>query len=68
MNELLHDVLPDWQLDEVPDGRMYSTVLRSRTDQFPLMLELREVPGMKNPLGEVTRVFEDLEALEFSHD
>ena len=29
-----------------------------------LLLELREVAEMRNPLGEITRVFEDLEALE----
>jgi hypothetical protein len=32
INELLQEILPDWQLDEVPDGRLFSTVLRSRTD------------------------------------
>ncbi|MDI1463352.1 DUF3696 domain-containing protein [Catellatospora sp. KI3] len=32
INELLQEVLPDWQLDEVPDGRLYATVLRSRRD------------------------------------
>jgi hypothetical protein len=32
INELMQEVLPDWQLDEVPDGRLFSTVLRSRSD------------------------------------
>jgi hypothetical protein len=32
VNELMRDVLPDWLLDEVPDGRLFTTVLRSRHD------------------------------------
>jgi hypothetical protein len=39
-------------------------LLRSCPGQYPLLLELREVAEMRNPLGEITRVFEDLEALE----
>lgn len=38
--------------------------LRSRSEQYPLLLELREVPGMENPLAEVTRTFDELEMLE----
>ncbi|MCL6506444.1 MAG: sugar phosphate isomerase/epimerase [Bryobacteraceae bacterium] len=38
-------------------------LLRSRPEQYPLLLELREVAGMANPLEEVKRVFEELENL-----
>jgi sugar phosphate isomerase/epimerase len=38
-------------------------LLRSRPDQYPLLLELREVPDMQFPLSEVSRVFDTLEAL-----
>jgi hypothetical protein len=39
-------------------------MLRTRQDQYPLLLELREVPEHQNPLGEVLRVFEKLDAYE----
>jgi sugar phosphate isomerase/epimerase len=39
-------------------------LLRSRPDQYPLMLELKEVAEMQNPIGEIVRVFDELEALE----
>jgi sugar phosphate isomerase/epimerase len=42
------------------------TLLRSRPGQYPLLLELKEVPELENPLAEVTRTFDELEALEFS--
>jgi sugar phosphate isomerase/epimerase len=45
------------------DWRETMRLLRSRPDQYPLLLELREVPGMANPLEEVKRVFEELENL-----
>ncbi len=32
VNELMREVLPNWSLDEVPDGRLFTTVLRSRLD------------------------------------
>ncbi len=32
VNELLQEVLPEWSLDEMPDGRLFTTVLRSRKD------------------------------------
>ncbi|MEV6967994.1 DUF3696 domain-containing protein [Hamadaea sp. NPDC051192] len=32
VNEMMREVLPDWTLDEVPDGRLFTTVLRSRRD------------------------------------
>jgi sugar phosphate isomerase/epimerase len=38
-------------------------LLRSRPDQYPLLLELKEVPGMQHPLDEVKRVFDKLEKL-----
>ncbi|MDQ1469033.1 MAG: hypothetical protein QOJ99_513 [Bryobacterales bacterium] len=43
-------------------------LLRSRSSQYPLLLELREVPEQENPLTEITRAFDYLEALEASHD
>jgi sugar phosphate isomerase/epimerase len=45
------------------DWKKTMDLLRSRPDQYPLMLELREVPGMSRPLQEVNRVFEQLESL-----
>ena len=33
VNEMMREVLPDWTLDEVPDGRLFTTVLRSRWDK-----------------------------------
>jgi sugar phosphate isomerase/epimerase len=41
-------------------------LLRSRADQYPLLLELKEVPG-KNQLAMVREVYEKLEALEPSN-
>ena len=46
------------------DWRKTMALLRSRTDQYPLLLELKEVPGMEHPLDEVNRVFDRLEGLE----
>jgi sugar phosphate isomerase/epimerase len=39
-------------------------LLKSRADQYPLLLELREVPEMEHPFDEINRVFDELEALE----
>jgi len=36
-------------------------LLRSRESQYPLLLELREVPGMEQPLAKVQEVFDRLE-------
>ncbi len=36
--------------------------------QFPLLLELRESPELRNPLDDINRVFEELESLEHRHD
>lgn len=39
-------------------------LLRSKQDQYPLLLELREVPDMAVPLNEIVRVFDQLDQLE----
>jgi sugar phosphate isomerase/epimerase len=39
-------------------------LLRSCPGQYPLLLELREVASMRYPLDEISRVFEQLEALQ----
>ena len=39
------------------------TLLRSGQEQYPLLLELREVPAMEHPLDEIRRVFDRLESL-----
>lgn len=46
------------------DWKQTMALLRSRPGQYPLLLELKAVPAMENPLAEVTRVFDELEALE----
>ena len=46
------------------DWRKTMALLRSRPGQYPLVLELKEVPGMEHPLDEVNRVFDRLEGLE----
>ena len=38
-------------------------LLGSLPDQYPLVLELREAPGMTNPLEKVAEVFDRLEKL-----
>jgi sugar phosphate isomerase/epimerase len=43
-------------------------LFRSRSAQFPLLLELRENPELENPLTEVIRTFDKIEALEPTHD
>jgi sugar phosphate isomerase/epimerase len=42
-------------------------LLRSRPDQYPLLLELREVSTMQHPLDEISRVFDQLESQQASH-
>jgi len=44
------------------------TMLRCCPGQFPLMLELCDVPTMQNSLDEAIRVFDRLESLEANHD
>jgi sugar phosphate isomerase/epimerase len=39
-------------------------LLRSCPGQYPLLLELREVPSMQYPLEEINRVFNRLEAFQ----
>jgi len=46
------------------DWRKTMSLLRSRPNQYPLLLELKEVAGMQHPLDEVNRVFDRLEGLE----
>ncbi|MEK7409143.1 MAG: sugar phosphate isomerase/epimerase [Acidobacteriota bacterium] len=43
------------------DWKKTMELLRSRPDQYPLMLELREAPDVKNPLEAVGEVFRRLE-------
>ena len=43
------------------DWRSTMQLLRSRDSQYPLLLELREQPGMVHPLDVVKQVFERLE-------
>ncbi|HVW84316.1 MAG TPA: sugar phosphate isomerase/epimerase family protein [Bryobacteraceae bacterium] len=45
------------------DWKKTMTLLRAKQDQYPLLLELREVNDMPDPLGEVVRVFDRLESL-----
>ena len=46
------------------DWRKTMTMLRTRPEQYPLLLELKEVAGMLHPLDEVNRVFDNLESLK----
>jgi sugar phosphate isomerase/epimerase len=45
------------------DWKKTMSLLRSRPDQYPLLLELREVEGMEHPLDRVNDVFDRLESL-----
>jgi len=45
------------------DWKRTMSLLRSRPDQYPLLLELREVDGMEQPLDRVNEVFDRLEDL-----
>jgi sugar phosphate isomerase/epimerase len=49
------------------DWKQTMDLLRSRPGQYPLLLELKEVPGVENPLAEAGRIFDELEALESAH-
>ncbi|MEQ1884328.1 MAG: sugar phosphate isomerase/epimerase family protein [Bryobacteraceae bacterium] len=44
------------------DWRRAMQTLRSEADQYPLLLELREIEDVENPLDHVRRVFEALES------
>ena len=45
------------------DWKKTMELLRSRQDQYPLLLELREVPEFPNPIAAAKEVFERLENL-----
>ena len=45
------------------DWKRTMKLLRSRGDQYPFMLELREVDGMESPLDSANEVFDRLEGL-----
>ena len=45
------------------DWKKTMSLLRSRPEQYPLLLELREVDGMEHPLDRVNEVFDRLEDL-----
>jgi len=45
------------------DWKRTMELLRSRPGQYPLLLELREVPEMEHPIDEAARVFDNLEAM-----
>jgi len=45
------------------DWKQTMGLLRSRDNQFPLLLELKEVEGMPHPLDRVNEVFDRLESL-----
>jgi sugar phosphate isomerase/epimerase len=44
------------------DWKKTMRLLQDRDSQYPLVLELREVPEMANPLEQVNRVFDELES------
>ena len=45
------------------DWKRTMALLRSRPNQYPLLLELREVDGMESPLESINEVFDQLEGL-----
>jgi sugar phosphate isomerase/epimerase len=45
------------------DWRRLMQLLRSRQDQFPLLLELKEVPDRKHPVDDAAEIFNRLEDL-----
>jgi len=50
------------------DWRRTMDALRSQPEQYPLLLELREVTEMENPLDVVRETFDQLEALRSTHE
>jgi sugar phosphate isomerase/epimerase len=46
------------------DWKEAMRLLRSRADQYPLLLELREVPGVERPAEDAKRVIADLDRFE----
>ncbi|MEP6714408.1 MAG: sugar phosphate isomerase/epimerase family protein [Terriglobia bacterium] len=49
------------------DWKKTMAVLNSRKGQYPLLLELREVPEFEFPLMEIAKCFDGLEALESAY-
>lgn len=45
------------------DWKQTMDLLRTRPEQYPLLLELKETPEAPQPLGEITRIFDKLESL-----
>ncbi len=64
-NDGEHDIhlFPRVAPDGTIDWAEAMSLLRSRDGQYPLLLELREIPGAEHPLELVKQVFERLEAL-----
>lgn len=54
------------QAGTIPWRRMM-TLLRSRADQYPLVLELKERPDLPNPLETIRRTFDALDAIKSLH-
>jgi len=52
-----------WPMGGPVDWKRTMSLLRSRPNQYPLLLELREVEGMEHPLDRVNEVFDRLENL-----
>ena len=50
------------------DWRRTMDKLRSADDQYPLLLELKEVPDMQHPFDQVKQVFERLENLRSTNE
>ena len=50
------------------DWRRAMDSLRSQDDSYPLLLELKDVPDMPNPLDRVRESFDRLEALKSTHE
>lgn len=50
------------------DWKKTMVLLRSQPDQYPLLLELKEAPGMANPIHAARDVFEQLEELRPPED
>ncbi len=50
------------------DWRRAMTALRSQPDQYPLLLELKDVPDLGHPLEAARQVFERLEGLSNADD
>lgn len=58
-----HHRFPFLAPDASVDWNRAMRLLKSRADQYPLLLELREVPEIPNPLEAAAQIFAKLEAL-----